>query len=186
MSDNNDSKDKSLEALDLIINVLKEHEQHLDKSFHEMATITEQIGETKNGLKSKVEDVEEKITHLQKEVTDLIAHLSASKPKEALPSTIKEQPGQTATSPESESTPLAILRCTQWKDFQALATNAQTLTFSYKEDMAVFQANAIKGNQLIEYIGAFPNFSLILKRWLSLQLEIPELNVLEGSVASLK
>lgn len=186
MSENNDSKDKALEALDLIINVLKEHEQHLDKSFHEMATITGQIGETKNGLKSKVEEVEEKITNLQKEVTDLITCLSASKPKEAFPSTIKEQTGQTVASPELGSMPFAILRCTQWEDFQALAMKAQTLTFSYKEDLTVFQANAIKGNRLIVYIGSFPNFSLFLKRWLSLQLEIPKLNVLEGSVTSLK
>jgi hypothetical protein len=60
------------------------------------------------------------------------------------------------------------------------------LTFSYEEDMTVFQANALKGNQLIIYVGAFPNFSIILKNWLSLQLDITELNILEGTVDSPK
>jgi chaperonin cofactor prefoldin len=186
MADNNDSKDRSLEALDLIINVLKEHEQHLDKSFHEMAAITEQIGETKDGLKNKVEEIEEKITNLQKEVTKLITIVSTSKPKGALPAKIKEQTGQTTPSPALESKPTMILRCTQWEDFQALAMNADTLSFNYKEEIAVLEVNAIKGNQLIKYTGAFPNLSMILKRWLSLQLDIPELNILEGSVENLK
>jgi hypothetical protein len=186
MADSNDSKDRYLEALDLIINVLREHEQHLDKSFHEMATITEQIGETKDGLKSKVNKIEEKITNLQKDVTDLIAEVSVSKPKEALPATIKKRTSWSGPSPELESMPFVILRCTRWGDFQALAINAQTLSFNYKEDMTVFQADAIKGNQLIIYSGAFPNFSMILKSFLSLHLDITELNILEGSVESLK
>ena len=44
MAANPGSKDKSLEALDFIINVLKEHEQNLDKSISEFASVTEQMG----------------------------------------------------------------------------------------------------------------------------------------------
>jgi hypothetical protein len=76
-----------------------------------------------------------------------------------------------------------ILRCKQWEDFQTLAYRAQTLSFSYKEDEKVFQADALKGNQIITYSGALPKFSSILKTSLSKQLDVPETNILEGVLA---
>ena len=75
-----------------------------------------------------------------------------------------------------------ILRCKQWEDFQALAMHAQTLFFNYKEDKMLFQADALKGNQPITYSGAFPNFSIVLKKWLLLELDVAERNILEGSL----
>ena len=181
MADDHDSKDKSLEALDFIINALKEHEQHLDKLFHEIATITEQVGATKNGLNSKVEETEEKTSQLQKEVTNLIAYVLNTTPKKTLPTPIKEQTGQTTPFQAFDNLSTETLQCKQWSDFQALAENAQTIIFSHKENMTVFQAKAIKGNKLIVYTGALPNFSIILKKWLSQQLDINEQNVSEGS-----
>ena len=66
MAKNPQSKDEALEALDFIVNVLKEHERDLDKLISELATVTEQIGDT-SVLTGKVENVEEKINDLQKE-----------------------------------------------------------------------------------------------------------------------
>jgi hypothetical protein len=183
---NPQSKDEALEALDFIVNVLKEHERDLDKLINELATVTEQIGDT-GELSSKVEKVEEKINNLQKEVTSLISYLSSA-PKETstLPAVAKEQIGQAAPTPvavTAQGGPSVILRCKQWEDFQSLAFRAQTLSFSYKEDEKVFQADALKGNQIITYSGALPKFSAILKMWLSKQLDIPERCILEGGLA---
>ncbi len=183
---NPQSKDEALEALDFIVNVLKEHERDLDKLINELATVTEQIGDT-GELSSKVEKVEEKINNLQKEVTSLINYLSGA-PKETstLPAVAKEQTGQAALAPVAvmaQGGPSVILRCKQWEDFQSLAFRAQTLSFSYKEDEKVFQADALKGNQIITYSGALPKFSAILKMWLSKQLDIPERCILEGGLA---
>jgi hypothetical protein len=131
--------------------------------------------------------VEEKINNLQKEVTSLISYLSSA-PKETstLPAVAKEQIGQAAPTPvavTAQGGPSVILRCKQWEDFQSLAFRAQTLSFSYKEDEKVFQADALKGNQIITYSGALPKFSAILKMWLSKQLDIPERCILEGGLA---
>ena len=79
-----------------------------------------------------------------------------------------------------------ILRCNKWSDFQNLAMHPQKLSFSYKEDEKVFQTNAIKENQMIIYEGAIPNFSVILKKWLSGLLNIDEQDILEGSWKSPK
>ena len=182
MAKNPQSKDDSLEALDFIVNVLKEHERDLDKLINELATVTEQLGDT-GELSGKVEKVEEKISSLQKEVTNLITYVSGSSPKEALPAAAKEQKGQTATFPMVYGGASVILRCKQWEDFQTLAFRAQTLSFSYKEDEKVFQADALKGNQIITYSGALPKFSPILKVWLSKELDVPETNILEGVLA---
>jgi hypothetical protein len=163
----------------------------LDKLINELATVTEQLGET-GELNGKVTKLEEKINNLQKEVTNLIGYLSST-PKETWPASAKEQTvqPQITTTPSAtialaaratvvQGRPSVTLRCKQWEDFQTLAVNAQTLSFSYKEDEKVFQADALKGNLIIKYTGALPNFSMILKTWLSRRLEITELNILEG------
>ena len=152
MDKNPQSKDDALEALDFIVNVLKEHEKDLDKLINELATVTEQIGDT-GELSSKVQKVEEKIDTLQKQVTNLISSLSGAS-KEALPivaATLQpNEAGSALVSAEvARSGPSVVLRCNQWEDFQNLALKAQTISFIYKEQERIFQANALKGNQVI-------------------------------------
>jgi hypothetical protein len=189
LTKNPQSKDDSLEALDFIVNVLKEHERDLDKLINELATVTEQLGDT-GEISTKVEKVEEKINNLQKEVTNLITYVSnstSSALKEAIPTAIKEQTSQASSqTPPAQAVqgkPSVILRCKQWEDFQTLAFHAQTLSFCYREDDKVFQADALKGNQIITYSGAVPKFSAILKASLSKQLDVPETNIWEGVLA---
>jgi hypothetical protein len=175
------SKDEALEALDFIVNVLKEHERDLDKLISELATVTEQLGDT-GELSGKVEKVEEKINGLQKEVTNLIGYLSSGTGQ--IPVIVpKEQAPPSTPVPLSIGGPSVILRCKQWEDFQVLAFQAQTLSFNYKEEDKTFQADALKGNQIITYNGALPKFSAILKLWLSKQLNVPEQKILEGALA---
>ena len=77
-----------------------------------------------------------------------------------------------------------VFHCKQWEDFQALAIHAQTLSFCYKEDEKIFQADALKGNQIISYSGPLPKFSVIIKASLSKQLDVPEKAILEGILAA--
>jgi len=188
LAKNSQPKDESLEALDFIVNVLKEHEKDLDKLISELATVTEQLGET-GELSNKVEKVEEKITSLQKEVTSLMSYISGVGSRETPPTEAKGRSTETPlvptpVAPTSIATgPSVILRCKQWEDFQTLAFQAQTLSFTYKEDEKSFQADALKGNQIITYGGQPPKFSSILKTWLSKELSIPERSILEGGLA---
>ena len=181
MDKNPQSKDDALEALDFIVNVLKEHEKDLDKLINELATVTEQMGDS-GELSSKVVKVEEKIDILQKQVTDLIGYFSKTS-KKALPAAVaREQPNEAepVTEDLTQSGPSMILRCNQWEDFQTLALKAQNLSFSYKEQEEIFQADAIKGNKIFTYSGTLPKLTGILKMWLSKQLDIPEQSILEG------
>jgi hypothetical protein len=179
MSKKPQSKDEALEALDFIVNVLKEHEKDLDRLINELGKVTETLGET-GELSYKVEKVEERISGLQNEINSLINYLSAS-PREA-PVLTEEQKAEVVQASVMHGPPV-ILRCKQWDDFQTLAFQAQTLSFMYKEAEKTFQADALKGNQIITYSGELPQFTALLKMWLSKQLEIPEKKILEGVLA---
>jgi hypothetical protein len=179
MSKKPQSKDEALEALDFIVNVLKEHEKDLDRLISELGTVTEQLGDT-GELSGKVEKVEQRITGLQNEISSLISYLSTS-PREA-PLVIKEQKSEVVEAGVMHGPPV-ILRCKQWEDFQTLAFQAQTLSFMYKEAEKTFQADALKGNQIITYSGELPKLTALLKVWLSKRLDIPEKKILEGILA---
>jgi len=179
LAKNPQSKDEALEALDFIVNVLKEHERDLDKLINELATVTEQMGDT-GELSGKVEKIEEKINGLQREVANFLGYLSST----SKPMGVKEVVHETIPTPTviAGNQPV-VLRCKQWEDFQALALRAQTLSFNFKEEEKLFQADALKGCQIITYSGPLPKFSVILKSWLSKQLDVPERGILEGVLA---
>ena len=186
------SKDEALEALDFIVNVLKEHEKDLDRLINELGTVADQLGQT-GELTGKVEKVEQKISGLQNEIGGLINYLSTA-PREA-PAMMKEtqkietSPGMaTQSSPVTQNVPITqgppvILRCKQWEDFQSVATQAQTLSFIVKEAEKSFQVDAIKNNQIITYNGELPKTTILLKIWLARQVNVPENRILEGILA---
>jgi hypothetical protein len=180
------SKDEALEALDFIVSVLKEHEKDLDRLINELGNVTEKMGDS-GELSGKVERVEERLSTLQNEITNLITYLSA--PHEA-PLATSQQPTSPQQVPMIERNeglqvkdthgPTVTLRCKQWEDFLAIASEAQTLSFMYREDDKTFQVDAVKDNQIITYSGELPKHNLLLKAWLSKQLNVPEKKALEG------
>ena len=178
------SKDEALEALDFIVNVLKEHEKDLDRLINELGSVTEKMGDT-GVLNTKVEKVEERLSTLQNEITNLITYLSAphETPLTPLTETLPApQKSETVHVKEAHGPPV-ILRCKQWEDFQAIATGAQTLSFMFREDDKTFQADAVKDNQIMTYSGELPKYNLLLKSWLANQLSIPEKRTMEGVLA---
>jgi len=182
MSKKPPSKNDALEALDFIVNVLKEHEKDLDKLISELGNITEKLGDS-GALSGKIEKVEERLTTLQNEIANLITYLSAShEAPPVLTQLTHEQQPEPLQAKEVQGPPV-ILRCKQWEDFQTIANQAQTLSFLYKEGEKVFQADALKNNQIITYSGELPKEIILLKTWLSKQLDIPQKNILEGILA---
>ena len=57
------------------------------------------------------------------------------------------------------------------------------LSFSYKEEEKVFEASALKGNQIIAYSGSLPKLSVVLKAFLSKRIGVSERNIIEGVLA---
>ncbi len=181
------SKDDALEALDFIINVLKDHEKDLDRLINELGNITNKLGDT-GEMSGKIAKVEDRLTTLQNEIANLITYLSVphetSTPVRDAPVAMQEQRQQTSPVQGTiTSGPPVILRCKQWEDFEKLAHQAQTLSFLFKEAEKSFQADALKNNQIVTYNGELPKFAWMLKAWLSKQLDVPEQRILEGILA---
>ncbi|MCK4933094.1 hypothetical protein KAS06_00345 [Candidatus Bathyarchaeota archaeon] len=162
------SKDEALEALDFIINVLKEHEKDLDRLVSELGNITSSAGET-GEIADKIDKVEERLSTLQTELTSLVSNLSS--------------PRKPPTKPATLGGPSVIVRCKQWDDFKTLAKGADTVSFLFKETEKGFQADALKNGQVLTYSGDLPRDSKLLKVWLASQLEVNEQYVLEGILA---
>jgi hypothetical protein len=178
------SKDEALEAVDFIVSVLKEHEKDLDRLINELGTITERLGDT-GELSGKVEKVEGRLSTLQSEISNLITYLSNPHEAHAAPQSPQmTQEARTETvQPRETRGPPVILRCKQWEDFENLASQAQTISFMYREPEKTFQVDAIKDNQVITYSGEIPKYSLLLKAWLSQQLSVQDKKILEGILA---
>ena len=186
MSKNPPSKDEALEALDFIVNVLKEHEKDLDRLIGELGTVTGQLGET-GELGEKVGKIEQKIDSLQTEIGSLLKRF-ANQPQEkpvappgALPE--KETKSESTQTNIIENELPIVLQCKQWEDFQALSSQAQTVSFTYKETDHTFEAEALKNGRVITYKGELPKFSALMKTWLGKQLEILEKRILEGQIS---
>lgn len=182
------SKDEALEALDFIVNVLKEHEKDLDRLINELGDVTEKIGDP-GELTGKVEKVEERLTTLQNDISNMITQISTSReqPAASVPISLQVSSKPKAEEAQAEERevhgPAVILRCKEWEDFQNVAGQAQTLSFMYREAERTFQVDAVKDNQIITYSGPLPKGAAMLKAWLSKQLDVAEKKILEGILA---
>ncbi len=79
--------------------------------------------------------------------------------------------------------PPLIVKCKQWEDFKTLASNADTVSYQFKETEKSFQADALKNGKVLTYTGEFPQNARLLKIWLSKELEVTEEKIFEGILA---
>ena len=156
------SKDDALEALDFIINVLKEHEKDLDRLISQLGIITESLGET-GEITGKIEKIEDRLSSLQGEITNLISYIGAPK----------------VSASYARGLPV-IVKCRQWQDFKKLAVGAETVSYLFKETEKSFQADALKKGRIFSYKGEFPQDAPLLKLWLSRELDVAEEEIFEG------
>ena len=156
------SKDEAFEALDFIINVLKEHEKDLDRLISQLGIITESIGET-GEITGKIEKIENRLGSLQGEITNLIKYIVS--PKE---------------SPAYTHGPPVVVKCRQWQDFKNMASGAETVSYIFKETEKSFQADALKKGRVLSYKGEFPQDGRLLRLWLSSELAVAESDIFEG------
>ena len=160
------SKNEALEAVDFIINVLRQHEKDLDRLINELGKIAGRFGQA-GEVPNKITRVEERLTSLQTEVASLIKELSSP----------KELPAYAVRGPP------VIVRCKQWDDFRVLANAAETVSFLFKEAEKSFQADALKDGRVLTYNGDFPRDARLLKFWLARELNVSEDKVFEGVLA---
>jgi len=166
------SRDDALEALDFIINVLREHEKDLDKLIKELGEITERLGNSEE-LSEKIEKIEERLTHIQNEIANIMNYVSG----------VEKRPVEIEKVATQVKGPPVIIRCRQWADFKTLASGAETVSFLYRETDKSFQADALKNGKVITYSGELPKDDELLRTWLSKELDISLNKIFEGVLA---
>jgi hypothetical protein len=183
------SKNDALEALDFIIAVLKEHEKDLDRLIAELGVITEKIGE-KGGSAEKIESIENRLSLIQTELTELIKFLSipGGKPPAVFAKAQAEVQAKVEAKTETLQQaymggPPVIVRCKEWEDFKLLASGADTISFLYKDTEKSFQADALKNSRVLTFNGAMPDNAKLLKVWLARELGMTEDRIFEGVLA---
>jgi hypothetical protein len=185
MSEKSPSKDEALEALDFIVNVLKEHEKDLDRLIDELGAVAGQLGESSE-LNMRVKAIEGKINSIQNEVGNLVKSIEITAqqtPVERLSSTvISNLPIKESTTPILPTGTPLLVQCKQWEDFRGLAAKAQAASFETEGGDKTISIEALKNNQLITYNGQMPQLAQLLKIYLSRQLDIPEKQILEGTL----
>ena len=183
MADDASSRDGAMEALDLVINVLKEHEASLDNAIENLSDVQESMGQA-SAVVAKVDKLEKSVDSLQQEISKVSIKLSdvlktSAVPKQQEP--IAVQDGSQLCS--NASKPYLILDCKSWEDFESLSLNSQIVSFNFKEGR-ILEAKAVKNDMIINYAGTLPSIKLVLKAWLSSKLNVPQQCIFEGSLAT--
>ena len=159
------NKNESLEALDFIINVLKEHEKDLDSFINQLGIITERLGKT-GEISGKIENIENRISILQDEISNLVNNISIKKNK----------------STSFVSTNLVNINCRNWEDFKNLAIGAKNVSYLLRVSENIFQAEALKNEQLISYRGEIPSAKALIKLWIAKELDLNPEEIFEGNL----
>jgi hypothetical protein len=163
-----------LEIFDFTVNALRELETELDRLSCALAEITELQRSKIKDLSEKLTRTEEKMVGLERETEKLKKIILASSTQKI----VHQQDKNGVFLPESGYAPSIRLNCKQWEDFQALAGQAQTVTFECAENDKKLRATALKNSQIFVYEGELPDLRILLKPWLSNQLEKDQ--ILEG------
>jgi len=170
------------ETFDYVLNSLKENSEDLNTLIKEVGKIADRISDICE--LSSFKRVEEKINTLQNDIRILTESSRTTFSQNQIPGPIAETRNRQGSSQETpqKSSPLTVLDCKNWKDFQEFASKAQTVYFSYQDSNKSFEAEALKDNKIIAYAGEIPILALLLKLWLTGQLDTPEEKVFAGTL----
>ncbi len=169
-------------SYEMIMSSLKENNDDLNTLLNEVRTISDRIGDVCELTTFK--RLEEKLLALQNSIAEFT---KASQPArnqitETTSQTEQAEPQNPPSGyPEIKNQPM-VVKCNKWEEFQNYAKNAETVSFTYRETDRLFEADAVKENQIIAFIGEMPRPDQLLKMWLSGRLGTLEKNVFEGTI----
>jgi len=158
----------SSETLDSILNNLREFE----RDFKRLISQFQKIGDSSRlsgEVAEKFESAKKRLYSIQREISNVVESVPAS---DATTSTMTSVVG-----------PTIIIRCKNWEDFKLQASNADNISFLYREEEKAFQVDAVKGSRVYTYSGQLPNGAVMLRMWLSKEVGTEASRVLEGVLA---
>jgi hypothetical protein len=154
-------ENKNPGSLDFIENSLNENSKDLRELNSEIQEISQQLKDV-NELKAAIS-----------RLSDLLSQSMSQRGSETEMKKTSDTPDHKMSPTTIEATTTSdyfVVKCTNWEDFEAHAKGVQQVVFAIRESDRVFEADAVKGNQIIAYIGKVPEVNELLKVWLSSKL----------------
>jgi len=151
-------ENKNPGSLDFIENSLNENSKDLR--------------ELNNEIRQHLKDITE-LKAVILRLSDLLSQSMSQRGSEAEPEKDSAMSDGKISSTNIEKTPTSeylVVKCANWADFEAHAKGVQQVVFTIRESDRLFEADAVKGNQIIAYIGKIPEVNELLKVWLSNKL----------------
>jgi len=162
----------SSETLDSILNNLREFE----RDFKRLISQFQKIGDSSRlsgEIAEKFESAKKRLYSIQREISNVVESVPAS----------DATTSATTSTMTSVLGPTIIIRCKNWEDFKLQASNADNISFLYREEEKAFQVDAVKGSRVYTYSGQLPNGAVMLRMWLSKEVGTEASRVLEGVLA---
>jgi hypothetical protein len=155
-----------------LLEALERNSENLKKVMGSIAGVCEAVD-------GKYEENTEKIL---KNINSL--HADVEKLIKALQSKVYVDQGSapSLSGTEGSDRSVMIMRCQDWEQFESFAVGAKFTGFSYLVSDNIFEADAVKGNQIIAYTGPIPSIEDLLKAWLSNRLAVPKGTVFAGTI----
>jgi hypothetical protein len=154
-------ENKNPGSLDFIENSLNENSKDLRELKNEIHEICQSLKDF-NELKAVI-----------LRLSNLLSQLMSQRGGETEPEKNSAVSDHKILSTNMEVAPISdyfVVKCANWADFETYAKGVQQVVFAIRESDRVFEADAVKGNQIIAYIGKVPEVSELLKVWLSTKL----------------
>lgn len=161
-----------------VVKVLKEQNEIIQTVTSEVNKI---ISTLKTGDFESFARVEKRITQVQNEVEKISKILSTISTSNET-NTTKTETAPKPCEPTMQYGSPAVIQCKVWQEFQEFASGAENVSFAFRETDRTFEADALKNNSIVAYIGSAPGQKILLKAWLSQQMNVAEPRVFEGSI----
>jgi len=164
-------ENKNPGSLDFIENSLSENSKDLQELTDEMREISQHLKD---------------INELKAAISRLTDSLNQSMPQKSGENEMERKPDIPDcknSSTNMEAVPIKatfVVKCTNWADFESYAKGAQQVVFALRESDKMFEADAVKGNQIIAYLGKIPEANELLKVWLI--NKIGSVSAFEGTI----
>lgn len=152
------------ESLDSVINVLKEYEEYLDELVTRFRKITGKLEnvEYTEEFPKKIKKVEKRLSVIEAKISSFLSHITSEKK---------------LISPYSK---LLVVRCKNWQEFKTFSVNAELISFLVEDSESFFQVTSLKDGKILTYSGEIPDYTKLLKAWISRELSIENQKVVEG------
>ena len=166
-------------SLDFIENALNENSKDLKNLLEKIESLSKMSNTSEP---SNLKSVENSLGNLQEQINNITSILNIQIQHNRCSNSAKKPEKEATSLLPAEAIAPIVIKCKNWEEFLTCAASAQQVSVTFRESDKMFEADALKGNQIVAYVGPMPELALLLKEYLSTNLSVASENVFEGTL----